>query len=137
MISIEKARKLRKMIVKASASLEDEDALEAVELFPLWAEGVVYSIGDRVRYNNELYKCVQDHTSRDDWNPVDAVSLWAKVLIPDPEVIPEWVQPESTNAYMKDDKVRHINKIWVSLIDYNVYEPGTVGTENIWREVVD
>ena len=32
----EKARLLRPFIEKAAAMLEDEDALEAVELFPSW-----------------------------------------------------------------------------------------------------
>lgn len=36
MISRERARQLRQMIVKASESLSDADALEAKELFDLW-----------------------------------------------------------------------------------------------------
>ena len=39
----EHAYKLRDLIHKASISLSDEDALEAVELFPAWAEGTVYA----------------------------------------------------------------------------------------------
>lgn len=132
MISRDKAYKLRAMIEKASAFLEDTDALEAVELFPRWVEDALYSIGDRVSYNGILYKCVQEHTSRSDWTPDISVSLWAVVLIPDPEVIPDWVQPISTNPYMKGDKVRHNGKIWISDIDYNVYEPGIAG----WSEVM-
>ena len=61
----------------------------------------------------------------------DAPSLWAKVLIPDPEVIPVWEQPESTNPYMKGDKVKHKGKTWSSTIDNNVWEPGVYG----WAEV--
>ena len=54
-------------------------------------------------------------------------SLFARVLIPDPEVIPEWVQPDSTNPYAKGDKVRHSGSVWVSDIDGNVWEPGVYG----------
>lgn len=36
MISKAYARKLRAMIEKASLSLTDEDALQAVELYPAW-----------------------------------------------------------------------------------------------------
>lgn len=125
----ERARKLRKTIESLSVNLDDESALGNKELFPIWIEGVSYSIGDRVRYNNILYKCLQAHTSASHWLPDEAVSLWATVLIPDPDVIPDWVQPESTNPYMRGDKVRHINKIWESDIDYNVYEPPTMWTE--------
>ena len=131
MITRTKALTLRRLIEKASISLNDTDALEAVELFPKWKAGTAYTMGDRVRYNDILYKCLIDHTAQGDWTPKDAVSLWAEVLIPDPEVIPDWVQPESTNPYMKGDKVRHIGKVWVSDIDYNVYEPPAM-----WSEVI-
>lgn len=133
MITRAKAYQLRAMIEKAAKNLTDEDALEAVELFEHWAEDKTYVMDDRVYYNGVLYKCVQAHTSRSDWNPADAVSLWARVLIPDPEVIPDWEQPDSTNPYMIGDKVRHNSKIWISTIDYNVYEPGVAG----WDEVTE
>ena len=56
MITRQKARQLRAMIEKASVSLTDEDALEAIELFPKWDETAEYSVGDRVRYGELLYK---------------------------------------------------------------------------------
>lgn len=135
MITRERAYALRKLIEQAATSLDDATALEGVELFPNWKIGVDYKIDDRVREDNILYKCLQNHTSIENWNPSDATSLWAKVLIPDPEVIPDWEQPISTNPYMKGDKVRHIEKIWISLIDNNIWEPGSVGTESLWQEI--
>lgn len=124
MITKEKAYALRKLIEQAAASLSDEDALTGVELFPRWNEnGISYAVGDRVLYNGTLYKCLQAHTSQATWTPTDAPSLWAKVLIPDPEVIPDWEQPESTNGYMKGDKVRYNGKVYESLIDNNVWSP--------------
>lgn len=128
----EKARALRPLIEKAAASLPDEDALDGVELFPRWESGVGYTVGDRVSYNSTLYKVLLSHTSQADWTPDVAVSLFAMVLIPDPETIPEWVQPDSTNPYMAGDKVTHNGKTWVSDIDNNVWEPGVYG----WSEVV-
>lgn len=129
---IERARQLRKRIESLAETLDDENALKSVELFPAWKEDTAYEMGDRVRYNNVLYKCLIAHTAQSDWIPRDSVSLWARVLIPDPEIIPDWEQPESTNPYMKGDKVRHVGKVWVSDIDYNVFEPGVAG----WSEVV-
>ena len=122
-----KARRLKPYIEKAAVSLTDEDALEAVELFPQWAEGTEYEAGIRVRHNGTLYKCLQAHTSTENWNPVDAVSLWTKVLIPDPDIISEWEQPDSTNPYMEGDKVTHNGHTWVSTADDNVWEPGVYG----------
>ena len=127
----EHAYKLRQMLHKASASLADDDALEAIELFPVWQTSTNYAAGDRVRYGGVLYRCLQSHAAQDTWTPADAPSLWARVLIPDPGEIPEWEQPDSTNPYMKGDKVRHNDKVWVSAVDNNVWEPGVYG----WDEV--
>lgn len=129
---VDRARQLRTQVETMADSLEDEEALKVVELFPKWAESKAYSIGDRVRYNSILYKCLIAHTAQGDWIPIDAPSLWAKVLIPDPKVISEWEQPESTNPYMKGDKVKHLNRTWVSDIDNNVWEPSVYG----WSEVI-
>ena len=131
MITREHAYELRELIVKASASLTDEDALRGIELYEEWQTDITYEIGDRKRYEGILYKCLQNHTSQQSWNPIDATSLWARVLIPDPEVIPEWIQPDSTNPYMMGDKVIHNGFTWISDIDNNVWEPGIYG----WSEV--
>ena len=124
---IDRAKYLRKIIENLSSTLEDDQALDSIELFPLWKKDITYTLGTRVRYNDILYKCLQDHTSQEDWTPAAAPSLWTKVLIPDPEVIPEWEQPGSTNPYMTGDKVTHNNQTWVSDIDNNVWEPGIYG----------
>lgn len=127
---IETARKLRHIIEKAVVSLSDEDALEAVELFPNWDETATYAVGDRVQFDSILYSCVTAHTAQAGWTPTYAPSLWAKVLIPDPTVIPNWEQPDSTNPYMIGDKVVHNGKTWISDVDNNVWEPGVYG----WSE---
>lgn len=127
----ERAKLLRQQIESLAETLEDDKAIEVSELFPTWANDTSYELGARVRYEGILYKCLISHTSQSDWTPNTAVSLWAQVLIPDPETIPEWIQPESTNPYMKGDKVTHNGKTWVSNIDNNVWEPGIYG----WDEV--
>ncbi len=122
---------LVKFMKAARLTASDETALSAIELYPIWNESATYSVGDRVRYNDVLYKCLQAHTAQSTWTPTDAPSLWTKVLIPSPSVIPEWEQPESTNPYMKGDKVKHNGKTWESTVDNNVWEPGVYG----WSEV--
>lgn len=132
MITIQKARTLRRHIEQASASLPDIDALDAVELFPNWTgESHDYAVGDRVRYSDTLYKCLQAHQSQSTWNPADAPSLWARVDDPTIEW-PEWVQPTgSTDAYAKGAKVSYDGKHWISDVDNNVWKPGEYG----WSEV--
>lgn len=124
---IEKARKLRKIIESMTVNLDDTAALDSVELFPTWdGNGTAYAVGDRVRYNGTLYKVLQAHTSQETWTPEAAPSLFARVLIPDPQVIPVWVQPDSTNPYMIGDKVYYPDEnglIYESVIDNNVWSP--------------
>lgn len=130
MISRAKAYILRTMIEKASASLDDTDALTAVELFPHWSDSATYEVGDRVSYESTLYRCLQAHTSQPTWTPSDSPSLWVRVDDPSVE-FPEWVQPVgATDAYAKGDKVSHNGKHWISSVDGNVWEPPTM-----WDEV--
>lgn len=135
MISARHARELRAIIEGQATLLTDETALSVPELFPRWDEAASYSAGDRVRHGGYLWRCLTDHYAQPTWTPTDSPSLWARVLIPDPEVIPEWVQPDSTNPYMAGDKVTHNGRTWVSLVDNNVWEPGALGTEALWEVV--
>ena len=130
---VDLAVKLRPLIEKAATSLEDADALEAVQLFPQWNESTRYKEGDRVRFQNTLYKCLLNHIAQPTWSPIAAPSLWAKVLIPDPETIPEWEQPESTNAYQIGDKVMFEGKIYESVIANNIWSPAAYPAG--WKEV--
>lgn len=131
MISKERAHALRNIIEKAAVSLDDSDALEAVELFPNWTEEGVYEVDDRVRYENVLYKCLQNHMSQSSWIPQYSPSLWVRVDNP-VEEWPEWIQPlGSTDAYLAGAKVTHNEKHWISEYDANIWEPGVFG----WNEV--
>jgi hypothetical protein len=117
--------------VKLRGLATDDMALQVPNLYPAWKSEVNYEINDRVLYNNTLYKVLQSHISQETWTPIDAPSLFAKVLIPDENVIPEWEQPDSTNPYMMGDKVTYEGKIWVSIVDNNVWQPSVFG----WEEV--
>ena len=131
-MTMERALRLRAAIEKASASLADTEALDAVELFPQWKASGAYAQGDRVRWLGLLWKCLMAHSAQPNWTPDSAPSLWSRVLIPDPASIPEWVQPDSTNPYQKGDKVRHNGSVWSSDLDGNIWEPGIYG----WTRVI-
>lgn len=125
----EHAYRIRAMIEKASLSLTDEDALQAVELYPAWQAGTAYTVDERIRYNSTLYRCVQAHTSQADWTPDATPALWTVVSL---DEWPEWVQPTGAqDAYRVGDKVSHDSKHWINTLDYNAYEPGVYG----WDEV--
>ena len=133
MTLLELAQKLRPYIEKAALSLSDEDALEATNLFPNWADAIAYAKDERVRYEGILYRCLQAHTSQAAWTPTAAPSLWAKVLIPDPNVIPEWEQPDSTNPYQIGDRVMFDGKVYESVISNNIWSPSQYPAG--WKEV--
>ena len=132
MINQEEIKSLRLLIEQIVQTMPDEEAIQMTTLHTHWSENSVsYKSGTRVQYNGVLYKVLVDHISQKDWTPENAPSLFAKVLIPDAEQINTWEQPNSTNPYMAGDKVTHNEKIWISDIDNNVWEPGIYG----WTEV--
>lgn len=106
----------------------DEQALEAIYLYPEWNIDKQYNLNERILYQNILYKCIIAHTSQASWTPDVSPSLWTKVLAGQEGTgLGEWTQPDSTNPYMKGDKVIHNNEIYESNIDNNVWEPGIYG----------
>lgn len=132
-MKLKEAKAVIEALVTLRESATDEQALAVPNLYPAWKESKAYVSGERILYNNVLYKVLQDHTSQSDWTPDAAPSLFAKVLIPDTNVVPAWEQPESTNPYMLGDKVTHNDKTWESTCDNNVWEPGVYG----WTEVTE
>ena len=124
-------------------SLSTDVASRAAALFAAWdGDGHAYAEGERVSYEGELYICLTPHASQADWAPTTAPSLWAKAIDyassgDDPSSIPEWAPPSNENPYPKGAIVRHNGKVWESLVDTNVWEPGSQGTETVWREVTE
>ena len=114
-----------------AGSIDATTAAEHADLFTPWAYPVAYKTGQIRRYTDgKLYKCLQDHTSQEDWTPPAAVSLWVAVADP-AEEWPEWSQPVGAHdAYNRGDKVSHNGQHYTSDVDANVWEPGVYG----WTE---
>lgn len=105
MITREKAYALRAMIEKASVSLSDNDALDAVELYPAWSgDGVEYEAGKRLRYQDRLYRVLQKHTSQPDWSPDVVPALFAEVERPGEGDSPDNPIPYNNNMELYKDK---------------------------------
>ena len=120
-----KIQGLKRNIHLAAISLDDEHALESIELFPVWVFPYSYQQGDRVRHNGVLYRCLQAHTAQEDWPPDATPALWTVVSL---EEWPEWVQPTGAHdAYDLGAKVTHNGSRWISTMDANVFEPGVYG----------
>ena len=125
----EEAKVFIESLIKLRNLATDEMSIEVPNLYPTWKIDTQYSVGDRILYNEVLYKVLISHTSQADWTPDVAPSLFAKVLIPNSNTTPEWEQPNSTNPYMKGDKVTYSGTTWVSTVDNNVWAPGVYGWE--------
>ena len=105
-------------------TLSDEQALQVPLMYDEFEANRHYIVGERVLYQDVLYKVITEHTSQVTWTPDVAPSLFAKVINESTDGnIPEWVQPDSTNAYSKGDKVSYNGHIYESVIDGNVWSP--------------
>ena len=108
-------------------SLDDDSAAAVASLFPVWSVGTAYTVGTRITDGRgNLYRVVQAHISQADW-PIDGTpSLYTPlgVTAGGPDAVPDWRQPTGAqDAYQKGDKVKWDGKVWVSLIDGNVWSP--------------
>lgn len=108
----------------ANQVTDDIVALSIQEFYDTWITNTNYIKGQYINYEGVLYKVLQDHISQDGWVPSSTPSLFAKVLTdPSGEIISDWVQPDSTNAYMIGNRVKFEGHIYESIIDNNIWSP--------------
>lgn len=81
MITKSQARAFVDAIVKLRELATDEQAAVIPTLYPVWKNDMEYAAGDRVLYQDVLYKVVQDHVSKEEQTPDVATDLFTKVLI--------------------------------------------------------
>lgn len=122
---IDQARKIRADMNTVTSGLTDEQGLNLIALFEPWQSDTLYTVGDRRKHGDKLYKCIQSHTSQSNWTPDATPALWKVISV---EEWPEWVQPiGAQDAYQIGDKVSHNGKLWISIANNNVWEPGVYG----------
>ena len=122
---------VKKMLASSVEELTDEEALEVAALYPTWASKIGQSVttGERLWYDMKLYKVIQQHTAQEEWTPDITPALYTEVSV---EEFPAWRQPlGSEDAYRIGDKVSHNGHHWRSNIDYNTYEPGVYGWDQL------
>ena len=122
---------IMKLAVKQARQVTDDtEALSLQVLYKQWNRqiGKTLQVGEYINHNDVLYKVLQQHVAQDNWAPDVSPSLFAKVLVdPTGETVLDWEQPDSTNPYMKGDKVKYNGVIYESEVDNNVWEPGVYG----------
>lgn len=119
---------VRRMFSTELDTLSDEDALSVAALYPTWSSklGENANVGERLWYNEKLYKVVQAHTIQSDWTPDVSASLFTQVSI---EEWPEFIQPTgSQDAYNTGDKITFEGEHYICLIDNCVWSPNSYPT---------
>lgn len=78
----QQAEAYRRKIEHAAQTQTDADALESIELFPLWKPDTHYEKDERVRYDGKLYRIRQEHTAQAHQPPsIDTASLYTEVTL--------------------------------------------------------
>lgn len=77
--------KLKQLAQAQVAQQTDEEALENIELFPTWISklGIQVNQGDRLFFDDKLYKVLQTHTPQENWRPDTTASLYVQVVADD------------------------------------------------------
>ena len=119
----ESLNKIGKIV--ANQVTDDKVALTIQEFYDIWTIGTLYKVGQYITYKDILYKVLTEHISQENWTPDISPSLFANVLTSLDGTPQEWVQPDSTNAYMIGDKVVYEGVIYESVIDNNIWSPIT------------
>ena len=112
-----------------AATLTEEQAVEIATVYPAWAAGIAYEVGEIVSHgvngvgDPQLYKVVQAHTSQADWTP-DATPALYDAFGLDESGYPLWSQPAGAHdAYNTGDIVNYNDTLYQSTIDGNVWAP--------------
>ena len=108
------------IIVADTLTQEQLDSL--IYLYDEWEVGIAYEVGQYRRYNGNLYKVIQTHTSQADWLPDITASLYT--LVQPQGVIEEWgTRTLSVNPFMIGEQVKFEGVIYESTINNNVWTP--------------
>lgn len=118
------------------SDISEDDARVMHNYYPEWEIGVNYKQGWVIRYNGNLYKIAQDHTSQSQWVPGETgtESLYTSISVCS-EGYPYWQQPTGAHdAYNIGDIVLYKDKLYKSLINGNVWSPDV--NPQGWEETI-
>lgn len=123
------AEQLRRALQLYANTLTEAQALEVAAVYPAWAAGLSYAVGDIVRHGEngvgdpQLYKVVQEHTAQAGWTPEATPALYDPFGL-DEAGYPLWSQPTGAHdAYNAGDIVNYNGTLYKSLIDGNTWSP--------------
>lgn len=92
---------LKSFLKAARLIVDDDTALIGKELYPVWVENILVSVGDRYQYNDKLYKCVQAHTTQESWTPDLTPALWTVIDVTHTGTIDDPIPASRGMEYVK------------------------------------
>lgn len=126
---LQAAEQLRRALQLFAATLPEDKAMEVATVYPPWAAGRAYAVGDIVSCGTngvgdpQLYKVVQAHTAQADWTPDISASLFDAVGLTEAGYT-VWSQPAGAHdAYNTGDIVDFGGTLYISAMDGNVWAP--------------
>jgi hypothetical protein len=89
-----------------------------------------------------MWSCIQSYDTAIWPDPYIIPALIRRAR--DPNKIEPWQQPiDQFDSYLLPnaftgvgDKCSHVGKNWITLINNNVWQPGAVGSETLWAEII-
>ena len=123
MMTITRARQLRKMIETLAANLSDADASTSAELFPrLKQDGSLVAAGTRINWYGKVKRAAVDLWDRTENTPDNAPTLWEDLAYRDGiRIIPGTIT--AGTAFAKDELGWWGDTLYKSLLDANVWTP--------------
>lgn len=129
MNKLQAAEQLRRALQIFAQSLTDDEAMEVASVYPAYAVGKEYKMGEMFTFGEnavgdpQLYRVAQNHTSQEDWKPDLTPSLYTPIGL-DEEGHPIWSRPTGAHdAYNEGDIVDYNGVLYKSLINGNTYSP--------------
>lgn len=125
---LEEAKEYRKAIDTFAKNQSDKTLIDNKAVFEFWRAGINAEKDKIYRYGENIYKCIQPHTTQEDWTP-DITPALFNIVGGDWE---EW----EPGSYAKGTKRKRFGKKWISNVDNNIWEPGAAGvyTWDEWDE---
>lgn len=125
---VEQARQLRKQWQRLLTANDDTTIIDCEDLVDSWQADTDYVVDDIRKFDGQVYRCIQAHTSQPNWIPSNAASLWTVKHTKNKDNSKPFVQPQGAHdAYMKDEVVSFeidgVMKLCISKVDNNAYSP--------------
>lgn len=120
---VAEAKRLRPLIVQASATLEDRSASAAPQLFAgLKEDGSLIHAGTRINWQGRILRAAVDVWDRAEASPDVAPTLWEEIgYLEGERVIPEVITVGT--AFSKGKRGGWKEQLYESLMDGNVHTP--------------